>query len=198
MNIANVSNIDVFADYIHEDVLYCEIEDVFGGISDTGIYYCYQPFISDMKVPPIVNSEYSGTIKSISCLKNRGFKRIRALVESGSIQTEYNGQSDETLMSFFLLGNKAEFIGLSRKLRHRPFTIIVVDNNQRKFVIGTLVSPAYLKNFEIDSGKKFDDNCGAMVTFSTNAIFYELTGNIPSAPSALFGDFDLDFDEDFN
>lgn len=198
---ADSTNPDVFGSYIHEDVLYCDTSDVQGGLSESEIYVCYQPFISFLKVPGIIASnQYAGQISKVLCVAGRGFYRIKALVESPNISSDYRGSgtvSDNSEFSAFLLGNRAELVGLSRKMRERPFTLIVRDNNGKKFLIGTLESPAYLKDFKIESGKKFDDDCGAEISFKSNTLFYEFTGNIPVIdPNA--GDFSSEFDVDFD
>lgn len=194
------SHIDSFEAYLYEDVLFCNTDDVMGGLSDSEIYYCYQPFIASLNIPnPLGSNEQAGTIRSISCKPYRGFKKMNALVETPSLDSDYTGSnqiSDTSEFSAFLMGNRAELIGLSRKLRDRPFTLIVKDSNGKKFLIGTLQSPAYLQNFKITSGKKFDDNCGAEIKFRSNTVFYEFSGEIPFAASH-YKDFDADFDSDF-
>ena len=192
--------IDVFEAYIHEDVLYCETNDFLGGLSD--IQYCYQPFIEQLSVPAAAgNNETAGKIKSLTCKENYGFKSIKHLIDTAQLTGEFatgGAVSDTSELTGYLIGTRAELIGLSRKLRERPFTIVTTDNNGRKFLLGTLQSPAYLKKFSIKSGKKFDDDCGAEFMFRSNSLFYEFIGKVPVAVPTDTGDFDTNFDFDFD
>lgn len=193
---------DIFAGYIHEDVMFCQTVDHLGGVDASAIFYCYLPFVDEMKIPSrIQENEPAGTITQLSCVENRGFQKIEALVETPDVASKYSSSgtpSDVTEFKFFLLGTRAELIGLSRKLRDKPFVFIVRDNNKRKFIIGTLESPAYVKNFDIQLGRKAEDDTGAEVKLRSNAIIYEYLGDIPTAPVEHFGDFDGDFDTDFD
>lgn len=190
---------DIFEAYIHEDTMYCETNDYLGGISD--ILYCYQPFIEYLVVPsPIATNTNAGTITSIICKKNKGFKSIKPLIETAFLKHNFSDAGnapDTTELTAFLLGTRAQLIGFSRKMRDRPFTFIVKDNNGKMFLTGTLQSPAYLRDFSIDTAKKFDDDCGAEMKFRSNTLFYEFTGTIP-IESTIFGDFDEDFSNDFD
>lgn len=200
MALTNPKIKDVFQAYIHEDVVYCETDDFVGGIRD--IQYCFQPFIEYLPVPSAANTNIkAGEIKTVTCKENYGFKSIKHLVDTAQLTGNFasgGAVQDTSELTAYLIGTRAELIGLSRKLRERPFTIIVTDNNGRRFLIGTLQSAAYLKDFEIETGKEFDDDCGAEVVFRSNTLFYEFTGDVPSTDPVHVGDFDSDFDEDFD
>lgn len=196
MNKVNIQ--DVFHSYIHEDVLYCENTDYLGGIAD--ILYCYQPNIEYLPIPSRTGTnESAGRITSIVCKQYTGFKSIKALIETAFLTNNFadGNVQDTTELTAFLLGTRSELIGFSRKIREKPYTFIVRDNNGKLFLLGTLQSPAYLKEFTIQTGTKFDDNCGAEIKFRSNSILFEFTGEVPVGTSD-FGDFSNDFSNDFD
>lgn len=198
------TKIDPFADYIVEDVEHCETVDVLGGLRETEIYYCYLRHIETLRIPSAISTnDYAGKIRQeIACQENRGFKKMTALVDTGELSARFSPNSksqDSAELEFFLLGSRAELIGLSRKLRNRPFVFIIKDRNGRQFVCGTLVSPAYLNAFSIGLGKVFDDNNGATFSVKSNSIFYEYLGNIPVIdPEELDGDYSDDYSDDYD
>lgn len=191
--------LNVFEGYIHEDVMFCDIDNL-GGIAE--VYYCFLPFIKTMTIPsPNAKNKNAGMIRRLTCVENRGFKKIDTLFETPLLDAQFNSSgesSDTSELTIYTLGARAELIGLSRKLRHKPFSLIVRDYNDKKFVVGTLQSPAYMRSFEISPGKKLDDDNGAEIKFRSNTIIYEYDGNIPVVEPAHFGDFNQDFDRDFD
>lgn len=193
------SESDAFAGYMFEDVMFCNVDNL-GGVS-TEIFYCFLPFVQTMRLPlRIGTNKNTGTITLLKCFENRGFHKITAQLETPLLESNYKpgNAPDTSELTMYLPGTRAELIGLSRKLRDKPFSFIVKDYSDKKFIIGTLESPAYLKSFKISPGKKMEDDNGAELKFRSNAICYEFNGNIPLAPTDISGDFDTDFDEDFN
>lgn len=195
---------DVFSAYIHEDVEFCSGEDFLGGLQEAEIYFCYLPFVDSLKLPlAAASNALAGTVSAkITCKPNRGFQKMKALVDTSELSSQFSGSkevSDVSDLKVFLLGVRAQLIGFSRKFRNRPFVFIIKDNNGRQFVLGNLASPAYLKDFNMISGKKFDDDNGVDLTITSNSILYEYTQDIPIVdPKDLAGDFDSDFDIDFD
>jgi len=197
----NINTVDVFASYILEDVEHCDAVDVVGGLQPAEIFYCYLPDILTLRTPPAFSTnESAGTIKSmITCKQHKGFKKIKALIDTAGLSSKFSGKSDSSTLNGFLLGTRGQLIGMSRKLRYRPFVFIVKDNNGRQFIIGNLVSPAYLKNFDLNTGIKYEDDNGASFTIESSSIIYEYKPNIPVlVPQDLDGDFDDDFENEFD
>lgn len=195
------TNIDAFAYYIQEDVDYCETTDVLGGLQEAEIYYCYLPYIEVLRLPSAISTnKYAGKIRQeISCKENFGFKKIKALVDTAGLTSRLSSSGKDTSeLEGFLIGTRAELIGVSRKFRHRPFVFIVQDRNGRKFVCGTLVSPAYLQSFDLETGKKFDDDNGAAFKVKSNTIIFEYDGEIPVYTAPENGDYDTDYDDDYD
>lgn len=198
------TDIDVFAAYIQEDVDYCENVDVLGGLEESEIYYCYLPYIEVLRLPSAISTnEYAGKVRQqIVCRENFGFSRIKALVDTAELSSKYSGggkSGDSSELEGLLLGTRAQLIGLSRKLRHRPFVYIVRDRNGRQFIIGSLESPAYLQSFDLELGKKYEDDNGASFHVKSNAIIYEYEGEIPVIdPEESEGDYSDDYDDDYN
>ena len=193
----NINN--VFAHYVQDDVDFCDVEDVIGGIQPSEIYFCHIKHIDILRTPLAKSTNnYAGTIlNKIICKENTGFSRMKSLVESAELTSEYQNTKDSSDLELFLLGTRAELIGVSRKFRHQPFIIIVKDENNKQFVIGTLASPAYLRSFEITTGKKFDDNSGGSLKFRSNTIFFEYKHEIPIKPTDI-GDYNDDYNDDYD
>lgn len=190
--------LDAFEAYIHEDVS-CEPNEVYGGLQEAELYYCYLPFVESLRTPSAIGSNnFAGTVsRDIVCKENYGFKKIKALVDTPKLSAEYSG-SDSAQVEGFLLGTRSELVGFSRKVRHRPFVFIVKDKNNKQFILGNLVSPAYLKSFSMDTGSADGEDNGASFKFSSNSIIYEYVGKIPVVEKPNVGDFDSDFDSDFD
>lgn len=193
--------IDAFALYLLEDIDHCDSDDVAGGLKVGEIYYCYLPDIISYRIPSAISTnEYAGTVtQKIICKENKGFKKIKCLVDTSELTSKFSGSKDTSELDGFLLGTRGQLVGLSRKFRNRPFVFIVKDNNGRMFLIGTLASPAYMISLDLSTGLKYEDDNGAAFKMRSNAIFYEYKNEIPViAPEELPGDFDKDFDLDFD
>lgn len=68
-------------------------------------------------------------------------------------------------------------------MKNVPATFIVKDRNGRQFLIGSILNPARLDNFELTTGAGQEDDNGGTATIISNAIVYEYTGNIPMQPA---------------
>ena len=97
-----------------------------------------------------------------------------------------------------LLGVRAKLIGFSIRMRNIPLVFIVKDRNERFFIIGTLVSPAYISSFDLQSGKKYEDDAVGTLKLSTAASIYEYQNEIPVYATPNEGDFDSDWHNDFD
>lgn len=194
--------IDVFTstseNFIQEDINCNFGIDLGGGLQPAQIYYCFLPWVKKLVTPGAsAMNAYAGRISHILCEENRYFSRMAALVDTAEIESKFSPKSDASSLEFFISGLRGELIGLSRKLRNKPFVFIVKTMDDRAFVFGTLASPAYVSSFELVSGKKWDNDNGAALKLASNAIIYELTGTIPIPVPEVVGDFTTDFDVDF-
>lgn len=198
---------DIFADINYEEIYYCETDDVFGGLAETEIYYCPIRFVESLKTPSLVGGfEEAGTVTNkIVCRKNYGFKKLKALMDTadlgGDLQGSIGRKRPSAEISFTLLGLRDKLIGFGRKMMSVPMIAIAKDKNGRQFIVGTLVSPAYISSFQLQTGKKFDDDSAAVLKLTTAASLFEYKNIIPviepeTDPST--GDFDYNFNTDFD
>lgn len=196
---------DIFEDVNYEEISYCDTEDTAGGLAETEIYYIPIRFVEFLKTPSVVGSfaEVGTVANKIVCKKNYGFKKLKALMDTadlaGDLQGSIGRKRPSGEIGFTLLGLRDELIGFSRKMMAVPLIVIAKDRNGRQFLIGTLVSPAYISNFQLQSGKKFDDDSAAVLKVSSNASLFEYKNVIPVIePDPETGDFDYNFDTDFD
>lgn len=198
---------NVFESFIQEDIDICVSDDFSGGLQPCKIFYCYLPYIRSLKLPGASGyNETAGRIlQNIICEENRGFSKLEALIDTSDLHSEYDDSgmgSDQSEIQIFIPGTRAALIGLSRKLRHRPFVFLVETQDGRRFVLGTLVSPAYLTQFSLQTGRQYEDDNGAEIRLRANTIIYEYAGEIPMIPPddqiVTPGDFSSDFDKDFD
>lgn len=187
--------VNAFDAYIHEDVIYCDTNDFLGGICETEIYYTLISSVDVLKIPSLIfGNEKSGQVKDLFLKENRSFKKIKALVDTSELKSNL----DNSDLEIFLLGTRAELIGFKRTTNHRPLVFLLRDNNGKYFIFGTLESPAYIKDFSIETGKKPDDDTGANVKLVSNGSIFEYIGPTDIVEPPHIGDFDEDFDEDFD
>lgn len=177
----------------HEDVSDCE--EFLSGLIETEIYFCPAMFLSRIKIPNILGTFTSaGTIsENLVCKKRRGFYKLRGLIEQNDLTAQVSDNSTKTSLTIYLLGLKANRIGLARKFKMIPGVYLVKDLNQRFWVIGTDISPAFA-TCELNTGKKFDDDSGMQIKLTSNSIFYQYSGAIPLPPESDFSDeFSFEF-----
>lgn len=203
----NVVSQDIFESVNYEEISFCDTEEFHGGLIETEIYYCPIRYITQLRTPSTIGwFESAGKIsQKIICRENYGFRKMKALVETPEFNSALEGslgrKSSSSDLELILLGTRARLIGFSRKLRHIPMVFVVKDRNGRQFVIGSLVSPAYLSNFQLKSGKKNEDETGASLKVTCNTIIYEYTNTIPVIIPDIpedEGDFTGEFDTDFD
>jgi|SRR5690606_3428364 len=202
-----VNNTNIFEDVIYEEISYCDNDEFAGGLVPTEIYYCPIKKIERLVTPMIYGSfESAGKIsQKILCVENYGFKKIHALVDTSELTSGLEGQTGRKTsnsdLELMILGTRAQLIGFSRKTRQIPLVFIVKDQNEKHFVFGTLVSPAYVSSFDLKTGKKYEDESGATIKLTANTIIYEYTNELPIIipdPEPDEGDFDTDFQTDFD
>lgn len=157
-----------------EDVKSCEEFD--GGLQECEIYYCPYTQVTPFVVPSLFGSFATAGLVSENIVAKEGcsFQRIHALMD----QSELSVSGNTTSLKFFVLGLRAELIGMKRILEAMPGIYLVVDNNNRYFVIGNTLSPA-IASVSLSSGKTHEDNSGANITLQSNMIFFEYTGQMP-------------------
>lgn len=200
MNFNNQNN--AFENFIQDEISSCLTDENIGGVID--IHYCFMPWVNTFRTPSVLETNaYAGKIhEDITCLPNRYFSKIPALVDSSHINSKYEGPgkvSFKSELEFMLVGNRDEFIGLARKMTNRPFIFVVRDANNKQFVVGTTTSPAYVTSFEIKSEKKFDDEVVAMFRFEANSIYFQYDGKITVKENiAVLGDYSFEYDEDYS
>lgn len=203
MNVKSAKYV-MFDNVQYEDILYCNSEEFSGGLLESEIYYCPIKLIDFFKTPSLHSGfESSGKItQKIVCKPNYGFRKIKALVDSSTFDSDLSGaigkKDASTDFELQIIGLRARLIGFSRSLRNIPCIYIVRDQNGRQFTIGTLVSPAYISSFRLSPGKKYEDDSGAIVKLTTSAIIYEYQNEIPTVKDTGLGDFDLNFHSDFD
>lgn len=194
----------IFETVNYEEISYCNTEEFSGGLVETEIYYCPIKFIDYLKLPTALGSfESSGkVVQRIICKPNYGFKKMKALLDTPEFASGLNGsigrKASTTDFELQLLGIRAKLIGFSIRMRNIPLVFIVKDRNERFFIIGTLVSPAYISSFDLQSGKKYEDDAVGTLKLSTAASIYEYQNEIPVYATPNEGDFDSDWHNDFD
>lgn len=196
---------DIFKNVNYEEISYCETDDIAGGLAETEIYYCPIRYVESLKTPSLVGSfDEVGTVSQpIVCKEHYGFKKLKALTDTADLGGDHQGsigrKRPSAEIGFTMLGLRAQLIGFGRKMSTVPMIVIAKDKNGRQFLVGTLVSPAYVSSFQLQTGKKFDDDSAAVLKFTTNASLYEYKNVIPVIePDPDLGDFDFNFNDDFD
>ncbi|MDK7376019.1 hypothetical protein QP519_10780 [Weeksella virosa] len=160
-------------------------EDFDGGLQESEIYYCPYFHVNSFKIPSILGSFTSaGEIReNITCKNRRSFERISALVD----MSELSSSAEKSTLKLYVLGLRNQLIGMKRILSRLPGIYIVKDNNDRQFVFGNTLSPAFA-SVELSTGQKAEDNSGANVTLTSNMPFFEYKGEIPPYRESEFTD----------
>ncbi len=158
----------------YEDITSCEEFD--GGLQESEIYYCAYSQVQPFQIPSLLGSfATAGQIsEEIKTKEGYSFRRIKSMVD----QNDLGSSGNQSQLKLFVLGLRAELIGMKRMLEMMPGIYIVTDNNNRKFVIGNTLSPA-IASVTLNTGKSNEENSGAQITLSSNMIFFEYTGQLP-------------------
>lgn len=178
----------------HDAVDDCE-EDYYAGLQECEIYFCPAVHVNTFKIPSLEGSfQNAGTIKeNVTCKNRRSFEKINALVDQNELTGEVSETSSKTSVNLYILGLKGSRIGLSRKISRYPGIYILRDNNDRMWIVGTTLSPAFA-SFSMTTGKSEEDNSGVQMKLTSNMIFFEYKGIIPPYRES---DFDSDFNFEF-
>ena len=194
----------IFETVNYEEISYCNTDEFSGGLVETEIYYCPIKYIDFLKTPGVYGGfEAAGKVtQRIICKPNYGFKKMKALLDTPEFHSGLDGsigrKDSKTDFELQLLGVRAKLIGFSVRMRNIPMVFIVKDRNERFFIIGTLVSPAYISSFDLQSGKKYEDDAVGTLKLSTAASIYEYQNEIPVYVPPAEGDFDSDWHNDFD
>lgn len=172
----------------HEAVDDCN-EDYDGGLQECEIYYCPVFHVNSFEIPRLEGTFASaGTISTnITCKNRRSFEKINALVDQNELTGDVTGTSSKSNLNLYVLGLKGSRIGFARKVSRYPGIYIVKDANDRMWLIGNVLSPAFA-SFSITTGKVAEDNSGMQVKLTSNIVFFEYTGTIPPYRESDFSD----------
>lgn len=130
--------------YWHEEIKSCK-DGYNGGLKPSEIYYCPAMHVNKFTIPNLLSSfTNAGTISENITLKNRrSFYKLSALVDQNELEASTSFDSSKSSLNLFIVGLEANRVGISRILPSMPGIYIIVDNNGRKWVIGTIISPAF-------------------------------------------------------
>lgn len=175
---------DCFENFQHEEILNCPNDELQAGLAEGEIYYMPTDFIQTLNMPTSKSFEGSVTVtQNIVPIAGKGFQKLRCQTDMNSLASALVGnpgnKKDQSTLTLFLAGFRAKLLGFKKQMKNVPAVYIVKDRNGRQFLIGTILNPARLDNFELTTGDSQDSDNGGTATIISNWTVMEYTGDIP-------------------
>lgn len=167
----------------------------------TRLYFAPASYFFDTPLP-----SPSGTFDSeiriqneILIKKNNQLRYIDILIDENELRISLPGSKQKkravSNLTVFILGFESKVLGFIERCKNVPLIFFIQDANGTNWQIGNLRNRAFIESAEVTSGKKYEDNSGALLTITCNSplFLYNFSLDNFSKP----GDFNNDFNNDF-
>lgn len=183
-----------------ENINHCPEIDFISGLK-TRLYFAPASYFFFTPLP-IPSESFESEIvinDEILMKKNKQLQYIDILVDENELRVTLNGSKQRkraiTNLSVFILGFRPSVLGFVQRCKNVPLIFFIQDANANNWQIGHSINRAFMETADVWSGKKYEDNNGAVVALNCNSsvFLYQKSLDHFSKP----GDFNNDFNNDF-